>query len=92
MSERHDSVIAEQLANVLSEIEVNEHQSAVIQCAVNRLNKMSRIFNSVPAKIEYQEAKEIFNYLMTEEEINATANGWNECRNTLLRGLHEQMD
>ena len=86
-SERHDSVIAEQLASVLSEIEVNDHQLAVIKCAISRLNKLSRVLMVVPPAIGYQEAKELFNYLMTEEEINATVNGWNEYRNTMLNGL-----
>ncbi|MGP3273078.1 hypothetical protein ACTVPS_01690 [Serratia marcescens] len=32
---------------------------------------------AVPDEIGAQEAKELFNYLMTEEEINATVNGYN---------------
>ncbi|HHT0431610.1 TPA: DUF551 domain-containing protein [Raoultella ornithinolytica] len=35
----HSSVIAKQLAHVLSGMEVTDHQRAVISCAVDRLNK-----------------------------------------------------
>jgi hypothetical protein len=37
--EWHSSVIAEQLAHVLSGMEVTDHQRAIISCAVDRLNK-----------------------------------------------------
>lgn len=39
---------------------------------------------TVPNEIGAQEAKELFNYLMTEEEINATVNGYNACRAAML--------
>ncbi|CAI0742051.1 hypothetical protein JOE25_004534 [Serratia sp. PL17] len=39
---------------------------------------------AVPGKIGIQEAKELFNYLMTEEELNATVNGYNACRAEML--------
>lgn len=39
---------------------------------------------AVPGKIGIQEAKELFNYLMTEEELNATVNGYNACRAAML--------
>lgn len=39
---------------------------------------------TVPAGIGIQEAKELFNYLMTEEELNATVNGYNACRAEIL--------
>lgn len=38
----------------------------------------------VPEKIGIQEAKELFNYLMTEEELNATVSGYNACRAAML--------
>lgn len=39
---------------------------------------------AVPSKIGMQEAQELFNYLMTEEELNATVNGYNACRAEML--------
>ncbi|WP_198524987.1 hypothetical protein [Serratia marcescens] len=39
---------------------------------------------AVPGGIGIQEAKELFNYLMTEEELNATVNGYNACRAEML--------
>ncbi|MEG9740119.1 hypothetical protein V6X66_10285, partial [Enterobacter roggenkampii] len=82
----HHSIIAEQLAHVLSNIGATDHQRAVISCAVDRLNKVSQLLQAspsallVPEMLDYQGAKELYNYLMTEEETNATVNGWNACR------------
>lgn len=88
----HNSVIAEQLAHVLSGMEVTDHQRATISCAVDRLNKnadticqLSKAACSYLDSIDYQGAKELFNYLMTEEETNATVNGWNACRAAMLQ-------
>ncbi len=39
---------------------------------------------AVPGEIGIQEAKELFNYLMTEEELNAIVNGYNACRAAML--------
>lgn len=86
----HSSVIAEQLANVLSEMKVTDHQRAVISCAVDRLNNVAQLLQLspsallVPEILDYQGAKELYNYLMTEEETNATTNGWNACRAAML--------
>ncbi|HDZ1734451.1 TPA: hypothetical protein RRX51_002153 [Klebsiella pneumoniae] len=86
----HSSVIAEQLANVLSEMKVTDHQRAVISCAVDRLNNVAQLLQLspsallVPEILDYQGAKELYNYLMTEEETNATVNGWNACRAAML--------
>ncbi|HDK9886730.1 TPA: DUF551 domain-containing protein [Klebsiella pneumoniae] len=86
----HSSVIAEQLANVLSDMKVTDHQRAVISCAVDRLNNAAQFLQLspssllVPEILDYQGAKELYNYLMTEEEINATVNGWNACRAAML--------
>jgi hypothetical protein len=44
---------------------------------------------AVPEKIGIQEAKELFNYLMTEEELNATVNGYNACRAAMLAAAPE---
>ncbi|HED3886836.1 TPA: hypothetical protein R4234_004695 [Klebsiella pneumoniae] len=88
----HSSVIAEQLANVLSGIEFTDHQRAVISCAVDRLNNVAQLLQLspsallVPEILDYQGAKELYNYLMTEEEINATVNAWNACRAAMLSG------
>lgn len=89
---QHHSVIAEQLDHVLSSMDATDHQRAVINCAVNRLNKVAEILQrppsalSVPEALDYQNAKELFNYLMTEEETNATVNGWNACRAAMFQG------
>lgn len=88
----HHSIIAEQLAHVLSNIGATDHQRAVISCAVDRLNKVSQLLQAspsallVPKMLDYQGAKELYNYLMTEEETNATVNGWNACRAAMLQG------
>ncbi|MEZ3141804.1 hypothetical protein ACBQ88_22360 [Citrobacter braakii] len=88
----HNSIIAEQLAHILSSLDVNDHQRAIITCSVDRLNKNAEILQQapyslhVPEKLDYQGAKELFNYLMTEEETNATVNGWNACRAAMLQG------
>ncbi|EDS9082550.1 hypothetical protein BTZ93_002719 [Salmonella enterica subsp. enterica serovar O rough] len=87
----HNSIIAEQLAYVLSSLEVNDHQRAIITCSVDRLNKNAEMLQQAPSsqqapgKLDYQGAKELFNYLMTEEETNATVNGWNACRAAMLQ-------
>ncbi|WP_410680884.1 hypothetical protein [Citrobacter braakii] len=87
----HNSIIAEQLAHVLSSLDVNDHQRSIITCSVDRLNKNAEILQQapyslqVPQKLDYQGAKELFNYLMTEEETNATVNGWNACRAAMLQ-------
>lgn len=89
---KHHSVIAEQLAHVLSNMDATDHQRAVISCAVDRLNKVSQLLQSspsallVPEALDYQGAKELYNYLMNEEETNATVNGWNACRAAMLQG------
>lgn len=88
----HSSVIAEQLANVLSDMKVTDHQRAVINCAVDRLNNVAQLLQLspsallVPEILDYQGAKELYNYLMTEEETNATVNAWNACRAAMLNG------
>lgn len=87
----HSSVIAEQLAHVLSGMDVTGHQRAVISCAVDRLNNVAQLLQLspsallVPEILDYQGAKELYNYLMTEEETNATVNGWNACRAAMLQ-------
>ena len=89
---KHHSVIAEQLAHVLSSMDATDHQRAVISCAVDRLNNVSQLLQSspsallVPETLDYQGAKELYNYLMNEEETNATVNGWNACRAAMLQG------
>lgn len=89
---KHHSVIAEQLDHVLSSMDATDHQRAVISCAVDRLNNVSQLLQAspsallVPETLDYQVAKELFNYLMNEEETNATVNGWNACRAAMLQG------
>ena len=39
----------------------------------------------VPSELNYQGAKELFNYLMTEEETTATVNGWNAFRAAMIQ-------
>ncbi|MDM3307898.1 MULTISPECIES: hypothetical protein [Citrobacter] len=93
----HNSVIAEQLAHILSVMEVTDHQRAIISCAVDRLNKnadticqLSKAACALPDSLDYHGAKELFNYLMTEEETNATVNGWNACRAAMLKAAPKQ--
>lgn len=52
----HSSVIAEQLAHVLSSMDVTDHQRAVINCAVDRLNKNAEILQKAPLVPAGQEA------------------------------------
>ncbi|WP_277268292.1 hypothetical protein [Pantoea septica] len=40
--QEHESVIAEQLEAVRDSLTLNAHQDAIITCAINRLNKLSR--------------------------------------------------
>ena len=93
----HSSVIAEQLAHVLSGLKVTDHQRAVISCAVDRLNNVAQLLQLspsallVPEILDYQGAKELYNYLMTEEEINATVNGWNSCRAAMLAAAPQEL-
>jgi len=95
---KHHSIIAEQLDHVLSSIDATDHQRAVISCAVDRLNNVSQLLQSspsallVPETLDYQGAKELYNYLMNEEETNATVNGWNSCRAAMLQGAEHDRD
>jgi len=72
---KHNSVIAEQLAHVLSGMDVTNHQRAVISCAINKLNKTAEILQQnpialiAPEKLDYQSAKE----------------SWNSCRAKMLK-------
>ena len=94
---KHHSLIAEQLAHVLSSMDATDHQRAVISCAVDRLNNVSQLLQSspsallVPETLDYQGAKELYNYLMNEEETNATVNGWNACRDAMLQGADNEI-
>ena len=94
----HSSVIAEQLAHVLSGLKVTDHQRAVISCAVDRLNNVAQLLQLspsallVPDILDYQGAKELYNYLMTEEETNATVNGRNACRAAMLAAAPQLPD
>lgn len=46
----HSSVIAEQLAHILSCMDVTDHQRAVMNCAVDRLNKNAAMLTSEPVR------------------------------------------
>ncbi|MCE1500417.1 hypothetical protein LWU40_01430 [Enterobacter hormaechei] len=48
----HSSVIAEQLAHVLSGMEATDHQRAIISCAVDRLNHNAEILQKAPTAQE----------------------------------------
>ena len=50
--EGYSSVIAEQLAHVLSGMEVTDHQRAIISCAVDRLNHNAEILQKAPTAQE----------------------------------------
>lgn len=51
----HSSIIAEQLAHVLSGMKVTSHERAVINCAVDRLNKNAEMLQEAPAAPAAQE-------------------------------------
>lgn len=93
---KHHSIIAEQLDHVLSSMDATDHQRAVISCAVDRLNNVSQLLQAspsallVPETLDYQGAKELFNYLMNEEETNATVNGWNACRAAMQGAMQQE--
>lgn len=53
--DEHNSVIAEQLAHVLSGMDVTDHQRAIINCAVDRLNKNAEVIQQKPAYSEVPE-------------------------------------
>ncbi|HBY4037484.1 Uncharacterised protein [Klebsiella pneumoniae] len=78
-------------------MEVTDHQRAVISCAVVRLNNVAQLLQLspsallVPEILDYQGAKELYNYLMTEEEINATVNAWNACRAAMLAAAPQEV-
>jgi len=54
--DEHNSVIAEQLAHVLSGMDVTDHQRAIINCAVDRLNKNAEVIQQKPVYSEVPEA------------------------------------
>jgi hypothetical protein len=48
---KHHSVIAEQLAHVLSGMDATDHQRAVISCAIDRLNNVAEILQRSPSAL-----------------------------------------
>ncbi|WP_223825272.1 hypothetical protein [Enterobacter hormaechei] len=48
---KHHSVIAEQLAHVLSGLDAKDHQRAVISCAIDRLNNVAEILQRSPSAL-----------------------------------------
>lgn len=48
---KHHSVIAEQLAHVLSGLDATDHQRAVISCAIDRLNNVAEILQRPPSAL-----------------------------------------
>jgi len=90
----HSSVIAEQLAHVLSGMEVTDHQRAVISCAVDRLNKTAEVLQQAPpapmaVPDEIQKLKDGRGFRYVKDGVHYSlnyANGWNQCRAAMLQG------
>ncbi|HII3217853.1 TPA: hypothetical protein ACY3HR_004817 [Citrobacter freundii] len=89
----HSSVIAEQLAHVLSGMKVTDHQRAIISCAVDRLNKNAEDLQKappapvVPDAIEpdYEVIKAILPTANPDEYACCiAADMWNACRAAML--------
>lgn len=65
----HSSVIAEQLAHVLSGMKVTSHERAVINCAVDRLNKNAEVQQTQPAPASLPDEKVIGTFNAEKNEL-----------------------
>ena len=89
---KHHSVIAEQLAHVLSGLDATDHQRAVISCAIDRLNNVAEILQrspsalpAPPAPVSVPAAMEMDDDFDSAFE-HGKAVGWNACRAAMLQG------
>ena len=89
---KHHSVIAEQLAHVLSGLDATDHQRAVISCAIDRLNNVAEILQrspsalpAPPAPVSVPAAMEMDDDFDSAFE-HGKAVGWNACRAAMLNG------
>ena len=89
---KHHSVIAEQLAHVLSGLDATDHQRAVISCAIDRLNNVAEILQrspsalpAPPAPVSVPDAMEMDDDFDSAFE-HGKAVGWNACRAAMLQG------
>ena len=99
---KHHSVIAEQLAHVLSGLDATDHQRAVISCAIDRLNNVAEILQRSPSALPappapvalpsgYSDFEEIWSSsthpLTQDDEMKDFAwDIWNACRAAMLQG------
>ncbi|WP_370991330.1 hypothetical protein [Enterobacter kobei] len=91
---KHHSVIAEQLAHVLSGLDATDHQRAVISCAIDRLNNVAEILQrspsalpAPPAPVSVPAAMEMDDDFDSAFE-HGKAVGWNACRAAMLQGAN----
>ena len=89
---KHHSVIAEQLAHVLSGLDATDHQRAVISCAIDRLNNVAEILQrspsalpAPPAPVSVPAAMEMDDDFDSAFE-HGKAVGWNAYRAAMLQG------
>ena len=99
---KHHSVIAEQLAHVLSGLDATDHQRAVISCAIDRLNNVAEILQRSPSALPappapvalpsgYSDFEEIWSSsthpLTQDDEMKDFAwDIWNAYRAAMLQG------
>ena len=95
---KHHSVIAEQLAHVLSGLDATDHQRAVISCAIDRLNNVAEILQRSPSALpappapvsvpdEWTIADAVrFCKETGRQEAGAAMDAWNACRAAMLQG------
>ncbi|MDC3547429.1 DUF551 domain-containing protein [Escherichia coli] len=88
---KHHSVIAEQLAHVLSGLDATDHQRAVISCAIDRLNNVAEILQrspsalpAPPAPVSVPDAMEMDDDFDSAFE-HGKAVGWNAYRAAMLQ-------
>ncbi|HHA1730468.1 TPA: hypothetical protein ACOEMG_001917 [Enterobacter hormaechei subsp. xiangfangensis] len=98
---KHHSVIAEQLAHVLSGLDATDHQRAVISCAIDRLNNVAEILQRSPSALpappapvsvpdEWTIADAVrFCKETGRQEAGAAMDAWNACRAAMLQGAEQ---
>ncbi|EPF6160775.1 DUF551 domain-containing protein [Citrobacter sedlakii] len=94
---KHHSVIAEQLAHVLSGLDATDHQRAVISCAIDRLNNVAEILQRSPSALpappapvsvpdEWTIADAVrFCKETGRQDAGAAMDAWNACRAAMLQ-------
>ncbi|WP_313063578.1 hypothetical protein [Atlantibacter hermannii] len=89
---KHHSVIAEQLAHVLSGLDATDHQRAVISCAIDRLNNVAEILQRSPSALPAPPAPvSVPDEMEMDDDFDSAfehgkAVGWNAYRAAMLQG------